>query len=65
MGWHLIQNKENYMKKKDLILAGAVLLLAGILALALRLPKTENGNTMKSRWTAKSTERIHSQKIRP
>ena len=47
MGWHLIQNKENYMKKKDLILAGAVLLLAGILALALRLPKTENGNTMK------------------
>ena len=27
------------MKKKDLILAGAVLLLAGILALALRLPK--------------------------
>ena len=44
MGWHLIQNKENYMKKKDLILAGAVLLLAGILALALRLPKTENGN---------------------
>ena len=34
MGWHLIQNKENYMKKKDLILAGAVLLLAGILALA-------------------------------
>ena len=32
MGWHLIQNKENYMKKKDLILAGAVLLLAGILA---------------------------------
>ena len=35
------------MKKKDLILAGAVLLLAGILALALRLPKTENGNTMK------------------
>ena len=29
MGWHLIQNKENYMKKKDLILAGAVLLLAG------------------------------------
>ena len=31
------------MKKKDLILAGAVLLLAGILALALRLPKTENG----------------------
>ena len=25
MGWHLIQNKENYMKKKDLILAGAVL----------------------------------------
>ena len=43
MGWHLIQNKENYMKKKDLILAGAVLLLAGILALALRLPKTENG----------------------
>ena len=42
MGWHLIQNKENYMKKKDLILAGAVLLLAGILALALRLPKTEN-----------------------
>ena len=41
MGWHLIQNKEKYMKKKDLILAGAVLLLAGILALALRLPKTE------------------------
>lgn len=35
------------MKKKDLILAGAVLLLAGILSLALRLPKTENGNTMK------------------
>ena len=35
------------MKKKDLILAGAVLLLAGILALALRLPKTENGNTVK------------------
>ena len=35
------------MKKKDLILAGAVLLLAGILALALRLPKTENGNTIK------------------
>ena len=33
MGWHLIQNKENYMKKKDLILAGAVLLLAGILSL--------------------------------
>ena len=48
MGWHLIQNKENYMKKKDLILAGAVLLLAGILALALRLPKTENGNTIES-----------------
>ena len=43
MGWHLIQNKENYMKKKDLILAGAVLLLAGILALALRLPKTVDG----------------------
>ena len=42
-----IYAKENYMKKKDLILAGAVLLLAGILALALRLPKTENGNTMK------------------
>lgn len=35
------------MKKKDLILAGAVLLIAGILALALRLPKTENGNTLK------------------
>ena len=35
------------MKKKDLILAGIVLLLAGILALALRLPKMENGNTMK------------------
>ena len=46
MGWHLIQNKENYMKKKDRILTGAVLLLAGILSLALRLPKTENGNTM-------------------
>ena len=50
MGWHLIQNKENYMKKKDLILAGAVLLLAGILALALRLPKTENGNTSGRRY---------------
>ena len=47
MGWHLILYKVKYMKKKDLILAGAVLLLAGILALALRLPKTENGNTMK------------------
>ncbi len=47
MGWHLIQNKENFMKKKDLILAGAVLLCAGILALALRLPKTESGNTIK------------------
>ena len=35
------------MKKKDLILAGAVLLIAGILALALWLPKTENGNTLK------------------
>ena len=35
------------MKKKDLILAGAALLIAGILALALRLPKTENGNTLK------------------
>lgn len=35
------------MKKKDLILAGAVLLIAGILALALRVPKTENGNTLK------------------
>mgnify|MGYP000083153627 CR=1 FL=1 len=44
MGWHLIQNKENYMKKKDLILAGAVLLLAGILALALPLAQKEKGN---------------------
>ena len=35
------------MKKKDLILAGMVLLIAGILALALRLPKTESGNTLK------------------
>ena len=53
MGWHLIQNKENYMKKKDLILAGAVLLLAGILALALRLPKTENGNSLAENQTVK------------
>lgn len=35
------------MKKKDLILAGTVLLIAGILALALRLPKTESENTLK------------------
>lgn len=35
------------MKKKDLILAGMVLLIAGILALALRLPKTESENTLK------------------
>ena len=35
------------MKKKDLILAGVVLLIAGILALSLRLPKTESGNTLK------------------
>ena len=32
------------MKKKDLILAGGILLLAGLLALGLYLRKPENGN---------------------
>ena len=53
------------MKKKDLILAGMVLLIAGILALALRLPKTESGNTLKITVDARLTERIRSPKIRP
>ena len=35
------------MKKKDLILAGGILLLAGLLALGLYLRKPENGNLLK------------------
>lgn len=35
------------MKKKDLILAGGILLLAGLLALGLYLWKPENGNLLK------------------